>query len=144
MSHLRRPIGPRILMGACLVASFAMLLGAVRVLTYNPVISCPIPNLRTEVRLAGVEMGMESFHVDVGRYPTAAEGLAALLRNPGIANWRGPYIIAHTVPKDEWGRDFLYNPNGKRGLYYDLYSAGPDGQEGTEDDIGNWGADEEK
>jgi len=82
------------------------------------------------------------FEVDCGRYPTTSEGLDALLKlpnNTSITNWHGPYLEKASDLEDQWGHKFGYrcpgnrNPNG-----YDLYSAGPDGKEGTADDIGNW------
>ena len=99
----------------------------------------------TRTQISNFESALETFEIHMGRYPSADEGLQALVENPdGSADWTGPYVKSKTVPKDSWKNDFFYDPDGDRGLYYDLYSAGPDSQEGTEDDIGNWGADEEK
>lgn len=65
-------------------------------------------------------------------YPNDQQGLDALVTNPGNAkSWRGPYIEKSKL-KDPWDNPFRYsleNGNPK------LYSNGPDGQEGTEDDI---------
>ena len=65
-------------------------------------------------------------------YPNDQQGLDALVTNPGNAkSWRGPYIEKSKL-KDPWDNSFRYsleNGNPK------LYSNGPDGQEGTEDDI---------
>ena len=83
------------------------------------------------------------YKIDVGDYPSTAEGLAALVVAPAnkTESWRGPYIDAPggRIPADPWGEAYRYrfpgtrNPGG-----YDLYSIGPDKTEGTEDDIGNW------
>jgi len=70
---------------------------------------------------------------DVGRYPTTSEGLPALIDNPGIENWAGPYLDKRTLPKDPWGREYQYRAPGQFGDY-DLYSLGADGVEGGEDD----------
>ncbi len=50
----------------------------------------------------------------------------------------GPYI-ERGVPKDPWGNDYIYKSPGDHNTEgYDLHSLGPDGQDGTEDDIDNW------
>ncbi len=79
------------------------------------------------------------FEHDTGHFPSNDEGLNALVSQPASAkDWNGPYIEA-TALKDPWGNKFIYkfpgthNPSG-----FDLYSTGPDGQDGTADDIGNW------
>ena len=73
------------------------------------------------------------FRFDVGRYPTTAEGLEALIRDAGIENWSGPYLEKSTVPKDPWGREYEYRSPGQHGDY-DLWSHGADGTTGGEDD----------
>ncbi len=87
-------------------------------------------------------MQLDAFEVDTGRYPTTEEGLRALIEAPaGVNGWHGPYLKRNTVQNDPWGRPYVYvcpgshNTNG-----YDLHSFGPDGQDGTEDDIDNWSA----
>lgn len=83
---------------------------------------------------------LDRYEVDSGRFPTTEQGLAALLERPSSApepkNWKGPYIDGRELPKDPWGNPYLYRFPGERNAQgYDLYSAGPDGQPGTEDDI---------
>lgn len=74
------------------------------------------------------------FRLEVGRYPTTAEGLQALVQNPGgIPNWDGPYIEKKTIPKDPWGREYQYQSPGQHGEF-DLYSFGADGRSGGERD----------
>ncbi|ATC65451.1 type II secretion system protein GspG [Nibricoccus aquaticus] len=82
----------------------------------------------------------ESFRNDVGRYPTADEGLAALLFCPAslTKSWKGPYIDAEKLPLDPWRREYRYRSPGIRShCGYDLWSLGADGVESA-DDIGNW------
>lgn len=83
---------------------------------------------------------IDRYEVDSGRFPTTEQGLAALLVKPSSApepkNWKGPYIDGRELPKDPWGNPYVYRFPGERNAQgYDLYSAGPDGQPGTEDDI---------
>ena len=73
------------------------------------------------------------FRFDVGRYPSTAEGLEALVEEQGIQNWSGRYLEKIIVPKDPWGRDYQYRAPGQHGDY-DLWCFGADGSEGGEGD----------
>ncbi len=69
----------------------------------------------------------ENFHADVGRYPTATEGLPALLKQPPtLAHWRGPYIEAD-YSVDPWGHDYVYQAFNN-GAAYAMYTYGPEGE----------------
>ena len=83
------------------------------------------------------------YKIDLGDYPTTAEGTAALVAAPAgkAERWRGPYVEAAggQVPNDPWGEPYRYRyPGVKNKGGYDLYSIGADKTEGTDDDIGNW------
>ena len=67
---------------------------------------------------------LNTFEVDHDRYPTTAEGLDALVRQPKtISGWH-PYL--EKLPPDPWGRPFVYrSPSIKGAPYYDLYSSAP-------------------
>jgi general secretion pathway protein G len=81
---------------------------------------------------------MDAFVFDVGRYPTTAEGLDALVTNTtGNDSWAGPYL-KKGLPIDPWGRRYEYIYPGQHGTDYEIYSYGPDGQAGTGDDIVSW------
>lgn len=89
--------------------------------------------------ISGVEVALDAFEVDNGRYPNSQEGLKALVEQPsGLENWKGPYL-KRELNKDPWGRPYVYTAPGSHNTSgYDLYSPGPNGQEGDEDDIVNW------
>ena len=89
--------------------------------------------------ISNIEVSLDAFEVDCGRYPTSEEGLRALLEQPANANgWQGPYL-KKGLPKDPWLNPYVYRQPGQHNASsYDLYSLGPDGQEGTADDIDNW------
>ena len=75
---------------------------------------------------------LDLFLLDVGRYPTEDEGIAALVNGKdSIGNWRGPYLRKNEVPKDPWGNEFHYSFPGQYGDY-DLFSLGSDNAEGGE------------
>lgn len=83
------------------------------------------------------------YKIDLGDYPSTAEGLDALVAAPsGKADrWKGPYIEAKggKLPLDPWGELYQYRfPGTQNKGGYDLFSKGPDKAEGSEDDIGNW------
>ena len=67
----------------------------------------------------------------------AAAGLVSDDPGTPFPDWNGPYLPS--VPKDPWGNPYLYRQPGRHNTTgYDLYSFGPDGQEGGGDDIDNW------
>lgn len=83
------------------------------------------------------------YKIDLGDYPSTAEGMQALLSAPAnkTDRWRGPYIDApgNRLPADPWGEPYQYRyPGVKNKGGFDLFSKGADKTEGTEDDIGNW------
>jgi general secretion pathway protein G len=93
----------------------------------------------SRAEIANLQNALEVFCMEYGRYPTAEEGLKALVDQPqGITNWRGPYL-KNGVPRDPWGNSYMYRVPGQHNpTGFDLYSFGPDGQEGGGDDIDNW------
>jgi general secretion pathway protein G len=85
---------------------------------------------------------LETFRLDVGRFPTQAEGLAALNQAPADerakARWHGPYLD-QDLPPDPWGAPYVYSLPGANGQPYALYSLGADGKrggEGADADVG--------
>jgi general secretion pathway protein G len=76
---------------------------------------------------------LQMYLLDVGRYP---DSLDSLVQNPGIEAWNGPYLEKE-MPKDPWGKPYQYRYPGMHGDY-DLFSLGPDGADGGEDDIVSW------
>jgi len=77
---------------------------------------------------------LDTFRLDVGRYPTSQEGLAALRQRPfGADRWDGPYL-KKDVPGDPWGRPYYYRSPGEGGHPYDLLSYGTDGAPGGDGD----------
>ena len=87
---------------------------------------------------------LDTFRLDVGRYPTTQEGLQVLVQRPmGVDRWDGPYLNKG-IPKDPWDRPYIYRSPGEAGRPYDLYSLGADGAPGGTDnnrDITSWGGD---
>ena len=90
------------------------------------------------VDIANIGVALDAYELDFGRYPSTEEGLRALINPPqDPTRWRGPYL--KSGPKDAWGNPYIYRYPGQHNVNgYDLYSFGPDGQEGGADDIDNW------
>lgn len=85
-------------------------------------------------------ISLDLFEQDAGRYPRSEEGLNALIYNPQIANWRGPYLKTTNIPKDPWSNEYKYSYPSEltnSEFLYDIVSAGPDGVFGNNDDITN-------
>jgi general secretion pathway protein G len=83
-----------------------------------------------KIQIQSFSSALDLFNLDSGRYPSAAEGLAALVqRTPGVDTWNGPYLKGGNVPKDPWNHLYVYRMPGEHGAY-DIVSYGSDGQEG--------------
>lgn len=79
-------------------------------------------------------------------YPSTEDGLQMLIKSPEderlARNWSGPYIEGSKLPIDPWGNDFQYEFATEEGSsdFPRIFSMGPDGQAGNEDDIANQAA----
>ena len=94
----------------------------------------------TAAQISQLEQVLGLYHLDNGFYPTTNQGLEALVKEPTMPpeplNYKkGGYM--KKVPKDAWGREFIYVCPGEHSDF-DISSYGPDGQEGGDDDILNW------
>lgn len=82
-----------------------------------------------------------AYKLDTGLYPTTEMGLASLRAKPQNVNqWQGPYL-PKDIPKDPWGRDYLYKYPGENGDEPEIICLGADGQPGGEGiaaDILSW------
>lgn len=90
---------------------------------------------KSEVTIARAQMeafgkSLDTYRLDVGRYPTSEEGMAALMAAPATAGakWNGPYL-KKSVPQDPWGHPYLYRSPGAKSDY-EIVSTGKDGQPG--------------
>ncbi|MGA8206030.1 MAG: type II secretion system major pseudopilin GspG [Woeseiaceae bacterium] len=101
---------------------------------------------KAKADIRGYENALKFYRLDNFAYPTAEQGLQALVtkpNDPNLKNWKpGGYIDRLT--KDPWGNDYLYQNPGNHGEI-DIYTLGKDGRpggEGIDADIGNWDVDE--
>lgn len=89
-----------------------------------------VPENVAEREVDVLQTALERFREDCGRYPAEREGLKALLGNPGVAGWDGPYITL--LHKDPWGSPYFYK--NSKGIL-SVFSAGPDTTPSTADDV---------
>ena len=82
-----------------------------------------------KAQIEAFEKALDTFRLDVGRYPTTEEGLGALLAQPNnVSKWNGPYL-KKALPSDPWGNPYLYKSPGSKGDF-EILSYGKDGQSG--------------
>jgi general secretion pathway protein G len=83
-----------------------------------------------KAQIEAFEKSLDTYRLDVGRYPTTEEGLAALMAAPdaATAKWNGPYL-KKGIPQDPWGHPYQYRAPGSQGEY-EITSLGKDGQPG--------------
>ena len=82
-----------------------------------------------KAQLDSLEKALDQYRLDMRRYPSAEEGLAALVAKPASAgNWAGPYL-KKALPNDPWGRSYVYRVPGQKGEF-ELISYGRDGKPG--------------
>lgn len=92
----------------------------------------------TRLQIENLSAALDAFEFDCGRYPSTLEGLAALKTEPvNTPGWKGPYM-KKSIPVDPWKNTYVYVSPGIKSVDYDVYSFGPDRQDGSEDDIGSW------
>jgi len=86
---------------------------------------------KAQIELLGT--ALDTFRLDVGRYPSTQEGLEALRTKPGgLERWDGPYL-KKDLPLDPWGKAYVYKSPGEHGAF-DIVSYGADGAPGGEED----------
>ena len=124
---MRRPAGFTLLELLVVVAIIGLLSAYV-----GPRVLSHVGRSESAVAKAQIESftkALDTYRLDVGRYPTSEQGLAVLMAAPGNEpRWRGPYL-GKAVPNDPWGRPYVYRSPGA-GKEYEILSYGKDGAPG--------------
>ncbi len=90
--------------------------------------------------ITALETSLSMYKMDNYKYPSTEQGLEALVTQTDIEPMprrfpEGGYV--KRLPNDPWGNEYqLLNPGEHSNM--DVFSMGPDGEAGTDDDIGNW------
>jgi len=91
----------------------------------------------TKANLRTLHTAVMQFKMDTGDFPTEEEGLEILVESMGDIEGYDPegYLEQTEIPKDGWKNEFIYEPFPEDGGSFAIRSCGPDGEEGTEDDL---------
>jgi hypothetical protein len=97
----------------------------------------PVQDLERSKVMTGGEIrnlvgAIDLYTLDTGAPPGTNMGLEALITDPGVSAWHGPYLRPAVLPKDSWGTVLRYRLAGSN---YVIQSAGPDRKFDTPDDI---------
>jgi len=115
-----------------------LLAGLVGPRLFGKVDSSKVKTTQTQIKM--LKGALQTYRLDLGTYPTSAQGLAALQQAPGDASkyWQGPYMDDE-LPQDAWDTAFQYQSPINTAQGFALYSLGADrqrGGEGNDADIG--------
>ncbi len=124
-----------------LVLAILVVIGSFAVIAIGPIQRSAYMRA-AETQINAFKTPLQAYRIDIGTYPNTSQGLSALrtpppdLPSPG--KWRGPYLET-PVPLDPWDNPYRYEYPGRyQADWPDIWSYGPDGIDGTDDDIGNW------
>lgn len=126
-----------------IVVSVLAFLTGIAVVGY-PAIRRGLDNDATAALIRNTESAVKFYHANLNRYPTTEEGLQVLIDKPEdealAEKWSGPYLEKREIPKDPWGNELKYErvDEADAGQPFRIWSVGPDGQDGTDDDIRPW------
>jgi general secretion pathway protein G len=83
---------------------------------------------------------IDTYQMHTRSYPSSLQDLINQPSDAKLADrWSGPYVKDNNALLDPWDNEMKFTSPGKHNTNsYDIWSVGPDGQDGTEDDIGNW------
>ncbi len=93
-----------------------------------------------KMQVKTLQAAMKLYHTEQGRFPSQSQGLQALVQKPATSPIpphypEGGYLDTRELPKDPWGRDFIYLIPGRNGELFEIISYGADGEpEGTGED----------
>ena len=135
----RQSRGAFTLMEVLLVLVILVVLGAIVVPMFTGVgDAANVKAATTQVDF--LEKAIDMYKFETKQLPGTLEDLVNKPSDAKVAkNWHGPYMKANKDLVDPWDNPYKYDSKGKKNSGgYDVWSTGPDGQDGTADDIGNW------
>ena len=124
----RRNAGVSLLEVLIVLAIIGMIMGLVapRVLDYFG----RAKSQAAAIQMSNIKGALQLMYIDIGRYPSEAEGLNLLISAPNqLQGWNGPYMDNDDGIKDPWGRRFVFRMPGQD-KEFDLFTLGRDGQSG--------------
>jgi general secretion pathway protein G len=143
MKHTR--LHPRHSTSGFTLVEMVLVLGIVALLVGAGIVSLTgVLDSGKKTRVKGdlntLSAALRSYETDNLFLPSSEQGLAALVQKPSSRPAPANYTPKLKKPLlDPWGNSYNYRrPGTKDKGGFDVYSAGPDGQADTGDDIGNW------
>ena len=129
------------LMEMIIVLSIIALLMGLVIMNLNP-IKGVAETKKVQADILALKEALSAYQLQTGSLPTTDQGLKALWQKPTTDpipdQW---HKIMDEEVVDPWGHSYKYQNPGKHNTDgYDVYSTGPDGQDGADDNIGNWKA----
>jgi general secretion pathway protein G len=127
------------LMEVLLVLVILVILASLAVTTYRGVQDRALKDA-AKSKVGIISGQIDTYQLHMRNYP---QSLQDLMNKPSDARlaerWAGPYFKDSSALRDPWENEIRYAAPGKHNAQsYDIWSVGPDGQDGTQDDIGNW------
>jgi len=125
------------------IVILGLLLGVVGVAVINQVDKARVKTAQMQISALG--QALDSYKLDNGHYPATEQGLDALINQPSVGrlpkNWaEGGYLQKREVPLDPWGNAYQFlGPGINNTTSFDVWSLGPDAEDGSDDEINNWG-----
>lgn len=77
-----------------------------------------------------IKGAIEMYRLDTGYLPTTQQGLHALIKDPGVEGWDGPYLDSEEIPEDPWKNPYTYRVPGTGSKDFDIISFGKDKSQG--------------
>jgi general secretion pathway protein G len=137
-SRSRRRRGGFTLMEVLLVLAILVILGALVAMNFGNVMGkADRDAARSQIGL--FEPALKMYFLHLKHYPASLEALQIAPTDlPNPAKWSGPYLEKQ-IPLDPWGRPYQYvSPGRYNPDSFDIWSLGPNGVDGDQDDVGNW------
>jgi general secretion pathway protein G len=127
MRPINRPQGFTLLELLVVVVIIGLLAGYVAPRYFSQVGKSEIQVAKAQIE--SLDKALDQYRLDMRRYPSAEEGLQALVAKPENAPaWSGPYL-KKAVPSDPWGHPYVYRTPGQKGEF-EILSYGRDGKPG--------------
>jgi general secretion pathway protein G len=124
---MHKPVGFTLLELLVVIVIIGLLAGYVAPRYFSQVGKSEIQVARAQID--SLEKALDQYRLDMKRYPSAEEGLEALVAKPVNApTWSGPYL-KKSLPSDPWGRPYQYRTPGQKGEF-EIFSFGRDGKPG--------------
>lgn len=131
--NIRSPRGFTLIEMLVVLVIIGLLASLVGPKLFGKVDSSKVQTAQAQIKM--LKSALETLRLDIGRFPSEAEGLAPLNTPPTDekvrGRWHGPYLDEE-LPRDPWGNPYHYSVPGGNGQPFALYSLGADGKRGGE------------